>query len=174
MKSLLSVLVIISLSAFIAAGQSTSEEAKKLKNPKDCGVAQYDDFKNSSFSLLSELLKTETNYDGLKADIAGFKNGEKEMTVENIKGDISKFKKLKKSLESMDERVISLTNDGNDLLKDATNVKPVTKVKAATDNTKKSMKAVDYSKKMVDELTVQVSSDIEYLTEQLSDLENNQ
>jgi len=174
MKSLLSFLVILVLSTAFAVGQSTSEEAKKLKNPKNCGVAQYDEFKNSSFGLLSELLKTETNYEGLKTDIAGFKSGEKDITINAVKGDISKFKKLKKSLESMDERVVALTDDGNELLKDARNVKPVTKVKAATDNTKKSLKAVDYSKKMIDELTGQVSSDIEYLSEQLSDLESNQ
>ena len=64
----------------------------------------------------------------------------------------------------MDERVVALTGDGNDLLKDAKSVKPVTKVKAATNNTKKSLKAVDLSKKMISELTGQVSSDIEYLS----------
>ncbi len=162
------------LSTVIAVGQSTSEEAKMLKNPKDCGVSQYDDFKNSSFSLLSELLKTDANYGGLKADIAGFKSGEKEITIDAVKGDISKFKKLKKSLETMDEKVVTLTSEGNDLLKEATNVKPVTKVKAATDNTKESLKAVDYSKKMIGELTGQVSSDIEYLSEQLSGLETEE
>ena len=108
MKSLLSVLVILMLSAAIAVGQTTAEEAKKLKNPKDCGVSQYDDFKNSSFKLLSELLKTNTNYEGLKADIAGFKSGEKAITLDAVKGDISKFKKLKKSLETMDEKVVAL------------------------------------------------------------------
>jgi len=174
MKSLLSVLVILMLSAAIAVGQTTSEEAKQLKNPKDCGVSQYDDFKNSSFKLLSELLKTNTNYEGLKADIAGFKSGEKAITVDAVKGDIGKFKKLKKSLESMDERVVALTTDGNDLLKDAKSIKPVTKVKAATNNTKKSLKAADLSKKMISELTGQVSSDIEYLSEQLTDLESEQ
>ena len=172
MKSLVSVLLILMFSAVIAVGQTTSEEAKKLKNPRDCGVSQYDDFKNSSFILLSELLKTDANYGGLKTDIAGYKNGEKAITIDAVKGDLGKFKKLKKSLETMDEKVVSLTSDGNDLLKDATNVKPVTKVKAATDNTKNSLKAVDYSKKMIDELGGQVSSDIEYLSEQLTGLEN--
>ena len=174
MKSLLSVLLILMFSAAIAVGQTTSEEAKKLKNPKDCGVSQYDDFKNSSFKLLSELLKTDANYGGLKTDIAGYKSGEKAITIDAVKGDLGKFKKLKKSLETMDERVVALTSDGNDLLKDAKNVKPVTKVKAATDNTKDSLKAVDYSKKMIDELTGQVSSDIEYLSEQLSGLEKTE
>jgi uncharacterized caspase-like protein len=174
MKSLFSVLVILSFTTAIVIGQSTREEARKLKNPKDCGVSQYDDFKNSSFKLLSELINTDSNYEGLKTDIAGYKNGGKAITIDAVKGDISKFKKLKKSLETMDERVVALTNDGNDLLKEAKNVKPVTKVKAATDNTKKSLKAVDYSKKMIDELAGQVSSDIEYLSEQLSDLEGNQ
>jgi len=174
MKSLISLLVILILSAAIAVGQTTSEEAKELQKPKDCGISQYDDFKNSSFGLLSELLKTDTNYEGLKMDIAGYKSGDKEITLDAVKGDISKFKKLKSSLESMDERVVALSDDGKGLLEDAKNVKPVTKMKAATNNTKKSIKAVDLSKAMIGELTSQVSSDLEYLTEQLTDLENDE
>jgi len=165
MKSLTCFLFLLLFSAFYISGQTTKEEAQKLKRPGDCGVSQYDDFKNSSFNLLSELLKTDTNYEQIKGDISGYVEGEKEVTVDGVKGDITRLKKLKGSLESMDERVATLATDGNDLLQNATKVKPVTKVKAATDNTKDSMQAVDLSKKMIDEMSGQVEEDIKSLTD---------
>jgi hypothetical protein len=167
MKSLTCFLFLLFFTVVFVFGQTTKEEAKKLARPADCGVSQYDDFKNSSFNLLSELLKTDTNYEKIKVDISGYVEGEKEVTIDGVKGDISRLKSLKGSLESMDERVASLTTDGNDLLENATKVKPVTKVKAATDNTKESLKAVDLSKKMIDEISGQVEEDIKSLTELL-------
>ncbi len=164
---------LISLSLFLSAplfGQSTSEEAKKLQRPKDSGITDYDEFKNSSFNLLQELLKTDDNYAKIKTDINGYAEGTRDATVANIKGDYGKLKKLKKSTEVMDDKVKSLSSEGEELLKNASRVKPVTKVKAATSNTKKSIKAVDYSKSMMSEITTEVTEDMEMLSGKLADL----
>jgi len=150
--------------------QSTSEEAKKLQRPKDSGIKDYDEFKNSSFNLLQELLKTNDNYETIKADVNGYAEGSRDVTVNNVKGDYGRLKKLKKSTEVMDDKVKSLSSEGEELLKNASKVKPVTKVKAATGNTKKSIKAVDYSKSMMNEITAQVASDMENLSAKLAEL----
>ena len=166
-------LFLIPLLIFLAApvmGQSTAEEAKKLKRPKDSGIKDYDEFKNSSFNLLQELLKTDDNYAKIKTDINGYADGTREVTVANVNGDYGKLKKLKKSTEVMDDKVKSLSSEGEELLKNASNVKPVTKVSAATKNTKKSIQAVDYSKSMMSEITTQVTEDMETLSGKLAEL----
>ena len=70
----------------------------------------------------------------------------------------------------MDDKVKSLSSEGEELLKNASKVKPVTKVKAATSNTKKSIQAVDYSKSMMSEITSQVTEDMEMLSGKLAEL----
>ena len=171
--SLKNTLFLIPLLVFLAApvlGQSTAEEAKKLQRPKDSGITDYDEFKNSSFNLLQELLKTDDNYAKIKTDINGYDEGTRDVTVANVKGDYGRLKKLKKSTEVMDDKVKSLSSEGEELLKNASRVKPVTKVKAATSNTKKSIQAVDYSKSMMSEITTQVTEDMEGLSEKLAGL----
>ena len=168
-----SVLFLIPLLLFIALpvlSQSTSEEAKKLQRPKDSGVKDYDEFKNSSFNLLQELIKTDNNYSQIKTDLNGYDDGSREISVTNVKTDYTRLKKLKKSTDVMDDRVKSLSSEGEELLKNASNVKPVTKVKAVTSNTKKSVQAVDYSKSMMGEITTQVSTDMENLSVKLAEL----
>jgi prefoldin subunit 5 len=164
---LLPALILIASPVF---SQSTSEEARKLQRPKDSGVKDYDEFKNSSFNLLQELLKADDNYAKIKADINGYAEGSREATVNNIRMDYGRLKKLKKSTEVMDDRVKSLSSEGEELLQNASKVKPVTKVKAATSNTKKSIKAVDYSKSMMSEITAEVTTDMETLSEKLAEM----
>ena len=170
LKNILFLLPVLLLIAAPALSQSTSEEARKLQRPKDSGVKDYDEFKNSSFNLLQELLKADDNYAKIKTDINGYTDGSRETTVNNIRMDYGRLKKLKKSTEVMDDRVKSLSSEGEELLKNASDVKPVTKVKAATSNTKKSIKAVDYSKSMMTEITSQVTTDMETLSEKLAEM----
>lgn len=172
-RSLNSLLFLLPLLMFIALpvlSQSTSEEAKKLQRPKDSGIKDYDEFKNSSFNLLQELLRMDENYATIKADVDGYASGRRDVNINNVKGDYGRLKQLKKSTQVMDDRVKSLSSEGEELLKNASKVKPVTKVKAATSNTKKSIKAVDYSKTMMSEITEQVTTDMETLSEKLSEL----
>jgi hypothetical protein len=170
LKQILFLFPVFLILASPVLSQSTSEEAKKLQRPKDSGVQDYDDFKNSSFNLLQELLKTDQNYATIKTDINGYAEGSRAVTVNNVNSDYGRLKKLKKSTEVMDDKVKSLSSEGEELLKNAAKVKPATKVKAVTSNTKKSVQAVDYSKSMMNEITAQVSTDMETLSEKLAEL----
>jgi len=173
LRSLKNLLLLLPLLMFLAApalSQNTSEEAKKLQRPKDSGVKDYDDFKNSSFNLLQELLSTDKNYATIKADVDGYASGKRDVTVTNVKGDYGRLKKLKKSTGLMDDRVKSLSSEGEELLKNASKVKPVTKVKAVTGNTKKSIQAVDHSKTMMKEISSQVTTDMKTLSDKLAEL----
>lgn len=153
-----------------ATGQDAREEAKKLQRPKDCGISDYDAFKNASFNLLGEVKKSDINYDKIKTDIAGYLEGDKQATVDGVKSDINRLKSLNKSMQVMDDRVKKLTQEGNDLLQNAKNVKPVTKVKAATSNTKTSIKAVDVSKDLMKEMGGTIEEDITKLKDKVTAL----
>ncbi len=152
--------------------QTKREEAKKLTRPKPCGVCQYDEFMNSSFDLKDQVLRTDIDYDKLTSDIEGYISGDKAISIDAIKSDISKVKRIKESLKTFDDRVVELTKDGNELLEDATKVKPVTKVKPATSNTKDSLKAVDISKGLLGELGEKVEEDVKKLEELLAKAES--
>ncbi len=151
-------------------GQTAREEAKKLERPKDCGISDYDSFKNASFGLLGEVKKTDLNYEKVKTDIDGYLTGGKEASVDGVKADINRMKAILKSIQDMDDRVKKLTAEGNDLAQNAKDVKPVTKVKAATSNTKTSLKAVDVSKDLMKEMTGTITGDLDKLVKKVGDL----
>jgi len=156
--------------ALTTNGQTAREEAKKLERPKDCGVTDYDSFKNASFNLLGEVKKTDLNYEKVKTDIDGYLTGGKEATVDGVKADIKRMKAILKSMQAMDDRVLKLTTEGSDLLQNAKEVKPVTKVKAATSNTKTSIKAIDVSKDLMKEMTGTITGDLDKLVKKVGDL----
>ena len=172
-RSLKSLLFLLPLMMFLAApvlSQSTKEEAKKLQRPKDSGIKDYDEFKNSSFNLLQELLRTDENYEKIKVDVDGYASGKRDAIVSNLKGDYGRLKQLQKSTKVMDDRVKSLSSEGEELLKNASKVKPVTKVKAATSNTKKSIQAVDHSKTMMTEISSNVTTDMKTISDKLAEM----
>ena len=162
--------LLFAFSPLLTNGQSAREEANKLQRPKDCGISDYDSFKNASFNLLGEVKKTDVNYANVKKDIDGYLTGGKEATVDGVKSDINRMKAILKSIQDMDDRVKRLTEEGNDLLQNAKDVRPVTKVKAATDNTKDSIKAVDVSKDLMKELTETITGDLDKLVEKVTEL----
>jgi hypothetical protein len=160
--SLLTLSLLVAFSS-LSFGQTALEEAKSLQRPADCGVSDYDAFKNSSFTLKEDLVKTTTNYDKLTADISRYATGEKPVVIDSVKADISRVKQVKNSLKTFDDKLSSLSTEGQDLVNNATSVKPVTKIKPATTNTKSAIKAVDLSKSVLKELGTKVDSDIEKL-----------
>ena len=154
---------------FVASGQTARVNALKFQRPKDCGLHDYDEFKNSSFDLLGEALKADINYEKLNADIQDNLSGEKEFNDSIANADISKLKAVLKSTQLMNDRVKKLTSDGNKLLQNASENQPATTAKQATSNTKNSMKAVNASKDLLSELTGKVTKDIEALAKRIAE-----
>ena len=62
LKNMLFLLPLLIFLGVPVLSQTTSQEAKQLQRPKDSGVQDYDEFKNASFNLLQELIKTDDNY----------------------------------------------------------------------------------------------------------------
>jgi len=143
--------------------QSLQEQSQALKRPADCGVTDYDAFKNSSFILKDDVAKTDKNYEQVTTDIGKYATSEKEVTVDNVNADINKVKDVKNSVKTFDDKVVQLTETGKTLSSNVTSIKPITKIKPATTNTKDSVKAVDLSRDILKGLSTKVDADLETL-----------
>jgi hypothetical protein len=159
-KLFLSLFALILISSLSIFSQTLQERAQSLKRPGDCGVPDYDAFKNSSFTLKDDILKTDKNYSQVTNNVARYKSGERAVTVDSVKSDINKVKSMKTSLKTFDDKLVSLTEKGKELMNNVTKVKPVTKIKPATSNTKDSVKAVDISKELLKTLSGKVDADL--------------
>ena len=158
---------------FSLMSQTLQEQSSSLKRPADCGVTDYDAFKNSAFTLKDDVAKTDKNYEDVTTDIAKYATSEKAVTVANIKADINKVKDVKTSIKTFDEKVVSLSETGKTLSSNVTSVKPITKIKPATTNTKDSVKAVDLSRDILKGLSTKVDADLEKLNSLLEKTEEN-
>ena len=96
---------------------------EELKKPKDIGVAEFDEFKNNSFSIYKSSLEFKTRVD----------NGET-LSADDVKA----VKKLQEDVAAMSEKT-------EKMIKNASNVKPMTKAPQAGKNTKASGKALKFS-----------------------------
>jgi hypothetical protein len=159
-KLILSTIALAIAGTFSVMAQTLQEQAATLKRPADCGVTDYDAFKNSSFTLKDDVARTDKNYSDVSTDIAKYSTSEKPVTVDNVKADISKVKAVKASLSTFDEKITSLTETGKTLSSNVTSVKPITKIKPATTNTKDSVKAVDLSRDIIKGLGTKVDADL--------------
>jgi hypothetical protein len=150
--------------------QSLQEKSQALKRPSDCGVTDYDAFKNSSFTLKDDVSKTDKNYEQVSTDIAKYASSERPVTLDNVKADIVKVKDVKTSVKTFDDKVVKLSETGKTLSSNVTSVKPITKIKPATTNTKESVKAVDLSRDILKSLSSKVDVDLETLNGLLAKL----
>jgi len=165
------ILVVVFIPFSNISGQSTKDEAKKLQRPEDCGINKYDDYKNAAFDLLADILKTDLNYEKIKADTSNQPSGEKDTTL-NISGanaDLTKLKTILKSIKAMDDRLQALTSDSNDLLKNVVDIKPASAARQASYITNTSRNAVDLSGKLIKEITDSLTKDIEFLAKKITD-----
>jgi hypothetical protein len=170
MKKLILTSFALAIAGISVMAQSLQEQATTLKRPADCGVTDYDAFKNSSFTLKDDVAKTDKNYERVSADVAKYASSEKPVTIDNVKADITMVKEVKTSVKTFDEKVTSLTETGKTLSSNVASVKPITKVKPATSNTKDSVKAVDLSRDILKSLSTKVDADLETLNALLAKL----
>jgi hypothetical protein len=164
MKKHLLILISLAFAGLLPLmAQSLQQKAQNLKKPADCGVAAYDAFKNSSFSLKDAVAKSDKSYEAITKEIAKYSSKKKPATAENIKADIAKVNTMKTSLKNYDEKIVDLAESGKKLTTSLGSVKPINKIKSATSNTQKSIKAVDLSRQILTGLSSKTNKDLTLL-----------
>jgi hypothetical protein len=162
------ILITASSLVLVASGQTARVNAQKFQRPEDCGLHDYDEFKNSSFNLLGEALKADLNYQKLKAGIQDNFSGEKEFNDSLSNSNLDQLRAMLRSARLMNDRIKILIPDGNELFENVSRIKPETTAKQATSNTKNSMKAVHISGDLLSELTDNLTKDIEALSRRIA------
>ena len=116
-------LILLIAVAMFSAPLLLSAQDEELEKPKDVGVAEFDEFKNTSFSIYKNSLKFKTMAE----------NGDK-----FTKDDVNDVTKLQDDLTKLQEKTEAM-------LKNAGNVKPMTKAPKVTKIVKASAKALKVS-----------------------------
>lgn len=137
------------------------------KRPENMGVADFDSFKNNSFDILDESTKLKTEATRIDTDVKSYSAGLASVSVDKLKADLKAIRQVGQSSKELSTRIGSLDEQGKELLVSAKSVKPMTKSPAATNNTNKSIKGLDVSRKNLDQVTELVSTNTKLLTDEL-------
>ncbi len=157
MKKILFIFSAILLVGSAYAQDELRKEAREhLENmPDDIRLAQYDNFKNTSYATLAEVLKTDTKVNKLKADMKAYDEGTMEVTIDNLDNDLMLIEDIQIAIGNLDNNLADLEANGITLVENATKIRPPTRILKATKSANSSLKAVRLSRKITaDQLSV--------------------
>ena len=159
---------LIILFAFVAPMSLLAQEEKAdPKRPVNIGVSDFDSFKNNSFDIMDESTKLKTDATKLDTDVKGYAAGIAGISVDKLKTDLKAVRGIGKSSKELSTRISSLDDQGKQMLSSAKSVKPMTKSPQATNNTNKSIKGLDVSKKNIDAVSAIVQENTKLLSDEL-------
>lgn len=161
-KILLAVLMLT-----LALSAVTQAQDAPPNRPENMGVSDFDTFKNNSFDILDESTKLKTEATRIDTDVKSYSAGLASVSVDKLKADLKAIRQVGRSSKELSTRIGSLDEQGKELLASAKSVKPMTKSPAATNNTNKSIKGLDVSRKNLNEVTELVSTNTKFLTDEL-------
>lgn len=136
----------LNLVALLTLVLTFSIHAQDIEEPKDIGVAEYDDFKNSSFDIMKEsatLNKSATTIDNEVKSYSGVMNT---ISIDKLKQNYKALKEGTEAVGTLSEELAELNGKSQDVLSSAKNIKPKMKSVGAVKNTNKSIQALDASK----------------------------
>lgn len=156
------------LAAIVLPGLVLGQDAEKTpKRPENIGVSDFDSFKNNSFDILDESTNLKTDATRIDTDVKSYSAGLASVSVEKLKADYKALRDIGKSSKELTARIGTLDDQGKQLLESAKSVKPMTKSPAATNNTNKSVKGLDTSKKNLEVVASLVQTNTALLADEL-------
>lgn len=153
---------------FVFAGPlSLIAQEEAPKRPENMGVSDFDTFKNNSFDILDESAKLKTDATKLDTDVKGYAAGMAGVSLDKLKSDLKAVRGIGKSSKELSTRIGALKDQSKQMLASAKSVKPMTKSPQATNNTNKSVKGLDASKKNLEQVTALVDANTKLLTDEI-------
>jgi hypothetical protein len=138
-----------------------------VKRPDNVGVGDFDAFKNTAFDTQDESIKLNTDTKKIDSEIKGYAGVLATLSVPKLKGDLEALRGISKSQKALREKLGSLDEKGKALLGSAKDVTPKLKAPAATNNTKKSISALDASRKNLDGVSGLLAENSKLLIDEL-------
>ena len=162
MRKLTIAILIFALSPFVLSAQDD------LERPKNIGVSDFDNFKNSSFDIKDESATLKESVTQIDNEIKNYSGVMNTISVEKIKTNLKALKDSKEAVATLTNRISSLDEKSKALLENAKNLKPKTKSIGATKNTNKSVKGLGIAKEDLKGVTDLLEADIKLLKDELT------
>lgn len=146
---------------------SVSSIAQDLEKPRDIGISEYDDFKNSSFDIMGEsatLKESATTVDNEVKTYSGVMNT---ISIDKLKQNYKALKEGSEAVGVLSKELAELNGKSQDVLSSAKGIKPKMKSVGAVKNTNKSIQALDASKADLDATKDLLSSNMKLLGDEL-------
>jgi len=109
-----------------------------VSRPKNVGISDFDDFKNSSFDVREESASLNDNVSQLDSEIKNYSGVINTIGVDKLKKDLAALKGSKDAVKVLNDKIGDLDNDGKKMAENAKKVTPKMKSVSATKNTNQS------------------------------------
>jgi hypothetical protein len=121
-----------------------------VKRPDNVGVSDFDSFKNTAFDSQDESIKLNADTKKIDSEIKGYAGALSAVSVPKLKEDLAALRGINKSQKALREKLGTLDEKGKTLLGSAKDVTPKLKSLPASNNTKKSISALEAARKNLD------------------------
>jgi hypothetical protein len=151
-------LTLLTVSAF-------AQEEEQLKRPADIKVADYDEFKNTSFDTYDESIKLSKNFEVIHNDVKNYAGVMKSVLTPKLHQDLKAIIAIKNASEALKTKIASLDEKGKDLA--ASSKKAGLKAPAAGKNTNSSVEALNKSKGHLNNVSSMLTDDMKLIKDEL-------
>lgn len=161
MKKLNTLLILVFLCPVFVMAQDD------IKRPKNVGISDFDNFKNSSFDVREESGSLNEDVTKLDGEIKNYSGVMNTIGVAKLKEDLAALKGSKDAVAKLNDKIGDLDNEGKTLVQNAKQVKPKLKSVSATKNTNKSIKGLGLAKNDLTSVSSLLETDIKLLSDEL-------
>jgi hypothetical protein len=144
---------------------SFAQDEEPLKRPSDIKVADYDEFKNTSFDTYDESVQLAKNVAIIDNDVKNYAGVMKSVLTPKLQKDLKALIEIKNSSEALRTKISSLDEKGKDLA--ANSKKAGIKAPAAGKNTNSSVAALNKSRSHLDNIGDLLNADMKLLKDEL-------
>jgi len=138
-----------------------------VKRPKNIGVSDFDNFKNSSFDVREESASLNENVGKIDSEVKNYSGVMNTIGVGKLKENLATLKESNKALKVLNDKIGDLDNDGKTLLENAKKVKPKMKSVNATKNTNQSIKGLGLAKTDLKSVSALLKDNIKLISDEL-------
>lgn len=137
------------------------------KPPGDMGVDQFDAFKNNSFNIMNESIKTDKDITTLDNQVKSYSGSITNTSIDNLRADYKAVLDLSKVKKNLVDKIGQLDNQGKEVITAAKSFTPKLKSVTAVNNTNKAVQALDFSRKKLTNSGALLKADADLLTKEL-------
>lgn len=162
-----SILFVMFTCIFFLPGIMLAQDKEDVERPKDIGVSDFDNFKNTSFDIKDESATLKESVTHIDKEIKNYSGIINTIGVQKLKDDVKALYESQDAVKKLNEKIGKLDDQSKALLENAKNVSPKTKSLSATKNTDKSTKGLAIAKDDLKAVTNLLETDIKLINDEL-------